>query len=202
MNDVLPFGLRRFVVFLHAVPTDGSFSLNDLPGSGGRVDVAARCVGAALLVSNGIRKDASVTFIFEGRAERALSVSVFGQTVRYLNPDERTTAALIKNALQKARKTESGFSSPGIYFRRDRTRSILEGVSENTKRYYLKEDGQRIGAIRQPATFFLGDNKDLDESEEMMMDDLGSERVSISGRSIHSDQCIVISNWIMDNGTC
>ena len=35
-------------------------NLNDLPGTGGRMDVLARAVNASLFVSHGIRKDSHV----------------------------------------------------------------------------------------------------------------------------------------------
>ena len=40
-NGIQP-GSRHYVVISHTVPADGDFSLNDLPGSGGRIDVTKK----------------------------------------------------------------------------------------------------------------------------------------------------------------
>ena len=100
----------------HRTPTNGDFNLNDLPGSGGRVDVLARCIGSSLLISNAIRRDASVSIYFSGDGAEGITVVVSGSRVKHLNPDERSTSALLRNALVKARIQDEGESSPGIYF--------------------------------------------------------------------------------------
>ena len=199
MNDALPLGSKRFVIFLHDVPRDGSFSLNDLPGSGGRADVAARCLTSALLASNMIRKDATVAFILNAEAETSLEIIIFGSTVRYLNPDERSTASLLRNALLRSVKTTEGFSSPGIYFINAPAAVLLKSISASTTPYYLREDGQPVQSLSIPFTSFLGDHRDLTLGEEKLLESVDPKRISISKRSLHSDQCIVILNWIAEN---
>ena len=46
---------RWFAIIGHRAPSEGTLNLNDLPGSGGRMDVLVRAVNAALFVSHGIR---------------------------------------------------------------------------------------------------------------------------------------------------
>jgi tRNA (pseudouridine54-N1)-methyltransferase len=199
MIDTLPFGSRRFVIFLHDVPRDGSFSLNDLPGSGGRADVAARCVTSALLVSNAIRKDATVAFILDAGAEISLAVIILGASVRYLNPDERSTASLLRNALLRSVRATEGFSSPGIYFANGPASELLNMISASTALYYLKEDGMPVQSLKVPFTAFLGDHRDLTADEEKLLDPAETKRISVSGRSLHSDQCIVILNRMAES---
>ena len=55
--------MPAFVILGHRVNTDGLFSLNDLSGSTGRLDILLRCVNAAFHLSNDIRKDVEVFLV-------------------------------------------------------------------------------------------------------------------------------------------
>ena len=48
---------RKFAIVGHRAQSSGKLNLNDLPGSGGRIDVLARAVNSALFRSHGIRDD-------------------------------------------------------------------------------------------------------------------------------------------------
>lgn len=192
-------GSRRFLFVSHRTPPDGSFSLNDLPGSGGRVDVLARCVTSSLLLSNAIRRDASVSIFFASAGPEGKAVIVSGSRVRYLNPDERSTAALIRNALVQARKSGEGEASPGIFYVKGTLREVVGILSESCPVYYLREDGRNEAVLRLPALFVIGDSWDLTGAEEEMVMEQKPETVSISKVSQQSDQCAVIVNWLLDN---
>ena len=87
--------MRQFVCLGHDVPLDGDFSLDDLAGGAGRLDAICRSVTAALLRSHGIREDVRVHLVLGDE----LTIQIDGATVRRLNPDERSTAARIRDAL-------------------------------------------------------------------------------------------------------
>src|SRR5687767_13940225 len=89
--------VRRFIVLGHTQPTAAPIPLNDAPGAGGRWDLLARCVTAGLLVSHGARADSEVQLVLL-QGPRVLRAS--GRTVRRLNPDERSTLALLSKALE------------------------------------------------------------------------------------------------------
>ena len=197
MDDIIRPGRRHYVVLSHTVPADGDFSLNDLPGSGGRVDVIARCVSSSLLTSNGIRRDTSITVCLSSGA-RPVSVSVYGSSVRYLNPDERSTAALIRNALVKSSAAEEGLSSPGIYFSHQTLSDVIEHAKEGRECYLLSETGKPAGMLGTPSLVVLGDHTGITVEEELLLERLEFMKVSLSMLSLQSDQCISISNWMMD----
>ncbi|HEV2166248.1 MAG TPA: tRNA (pseudouridine(54)-N(1))-methyltransferase TrmY, partial [Thermoplasmata archaeon] len=108
--------MRRILLIAHRVPVSGAFTLNDLAGGAGRMDEIARCVSTAFTVSNALRQDAEMTILFVAEPPpKARQIEVVGNRLRYLNPDERSTAALLKNALVRSipldRMVEA---SPGI----------------------------------------------------------------------------------------
>ncbi|MGI0156125.1 MAG: tRNA (pseudouridine(54)-N(1))-methyltransferase TrmY, partial [Thermoplasmata archaeon] len=108
--------MRRFLLLAHRVPVSGNFTLNDLAGGAGRMDEIARAVSTAFTTSNDLRRDTELTILFVAEPPPAArKIEVVGARVRYLNPDERSTAALLKNALVRSasypREIES---SPGL----------------------------------------------------------------------------------------
>jgi len=108
--------MRRFLLLAHKVPTDGAFTLNDLAGGAGRMDEVARAVSTAFTLSNDLRRDTELAVLFVAQPPpRARRIELMGARLRYLNPDERSTAALLKNALVGASRYPSDFeSSPGL----------------------------------------------------------------------------------------
>ena len=90
---------RTFLTVSHTVPTDGAWGLDDLAGGAGRVDVLCRNVQAALCWSHDLRPDTDVVLVFAD-PERPTAVRIQGGQVRLLNPDERSTASRIRNALR------------------------------------------------------------------------------------------------------
>ena len=97
---------RNFVIIGHRAHTVADWKLDDLCGGAGRLDVLVRCVTTALWKSHGIRHDTDVWFILNGPPNPPVTVRLSGDKIRYLNPDERSTAALIRNGLIKFKKEE------------------------------------------------------------------------------------------------
>src|SRR5580704_6644641 len=100
--------MRRFVVIGRGAIASDDFLLDDVPGTSGRLDVALRCVRAALLFSHGLRRDVIVYLVLGGgpRAPRVLRLS--GATARFLRPDERSLAVLAKKVLASRADAERG----------------------------------------------------------------------------------------------
>ncbi|MDD3070206.1 MAG: tRNA (pseudouridine(54)-N(1))-methyltransferase TrmY, partial [Methanoculleus horonobensis] len=58
--------MKRFAVVGHLAVTSGTFSLNDLPGSGGRMDVLCRSVNSAFFLSHDLRRDVECYLVLCG----------------------------------------------------------------------------------------------------------------------------------------
>ncbi len=194
--------MRTFVIIMHKAKTSPDFSLNDLPGSGGRMDILCRFIGASLLISHGIRKDAKVYGILLGPPSPPVSLKVIGSEVKYLNPDERSTGALIRNGLIKFWKEKGdGWikTSPGFYFSRKGIKEILEEL-EGENVYLLKEDGRDISEVEisLPGAFFLSDHLDFSSEEELEIEKRASAKISLGPVSMHSEHCVAILNNFLD----
>jgi tRNA (pseudouridine54-N1)-methyltransferase len=102
--------MRRFLILGHSAPIEPDFHLNDLPGGAGRLDVLCRAVGASLLVSHGIRQDVETILLLRD----TVRIRIDGHRVKRLNPDERSTAALIRKALSVLADTADSAAGSAI----------------------------------------------------------------------------------------
>jgi tRNA (pseudouridine54-N1)-methyltransferase len=205
--------MRRFVVVGHRAMTSPDFSLNDLAGSTGRLDVLLRCINSSFVLSNGMRKDVELYLVLQGEPDPPKTLHLVGCELRYLNPDERSTAALVRNALVKAEKGQWGKSTPGIYIYRKGFEDVLAECAGQSGIIYLKEDGEpisgalesvdsisRLGSNLDDAasgwagdlTFVLGDDKDLTDDEEELLKTHAPVTVSLGPEALHSDHCIIL----------
>lgn len=190
----------RFVITGHRAATTGDFRLDDIAGGAGRLDVLIRCVNSSFFLSHALRDDVETYLVLQGGEDAPKTIRLVGSELRYLNPDERSTASLIRNALLKKIVHEEQRSSPGIYVSRMTFAQVLERLSELSELAYLKEDGGDIRHQQLPAdvTFVLGDDRDLTLEEEAVLLKYQPCKVCLGPRSYHADHCITVVHNEMD----
>jgi tRNA (pseudouridine54-N1)-methyltransferase len=191
--------MRRFIVMGHRAITSADFKLDDLCGSTGRLDILLRCVNSAFFLSHGIRKDVEIQLMLLGEPNPPKTVRIDGSEVKYLNPDERSTAALIRNALLQKGEGERK-CSPGIYVSERSYGEVLSNVSKESKMYYLREDGEDIRTVEfgKDPTFVMGDDQDLTDTEEEVLMAYEPKKISLGPISYHADHCITLVNNELD----
>jgi tRNA (pseudouridine54-N1)-methyltransferase len=191
--------VRRFIVVGHKAVTSGDFKLDDLAGSAGRLDILLRCVNSAFFLSHGIRRDAEIYLVLQGEPRPPITVRFSGAEVRYLNPDERSTGALVRNAMLKA-DGEEVRSSPGVYVSRRSFSEVIADLASKSELVYLKEDGQdvRTKEFADDVTFVLSDHHDLTAEEEETLLAHSPSVINLGPHSYHADHCITIMNVELD----
>lgn len=192
--------MRRFVVVGHRAITSSKFNLNDLCGSAGRLDVLLRCINSAFFLSHDLRRDVELYLILRGEPDPPKAIKLIGNELRYLNPDERSTGALLRNALMKEIGKEEMQSTPGIYISRLGFDEVIETLAKKSRLVYLREDGKAFEPRKtgQDYTFVLGDDRDMTEEEEAVLLKHEPEIASLGPLSYHSDHCIIMVNWALD----
>ena len=196
--------MRTFIVVGHRATTSPDFSLEDIPGTSGRLDILCRCINAAFVLSHGIRKDVRVLLILLG-GEAPKTVYLRGEDLRHLNPDERTTAALLKKALTLSAAQEWMMSTSGIFVRNGGLSDLLKDeLLKGSKLFYLREDGRdirqagRLTSFPSDAAFILGDHLGMIPDEEELIEQAGAKTISVGPVSLHADHCIVLINNELD----
>jgi len=186
--------MRRFMILGHKVPLTADFSLNDLPGSAGRIDVLCRALGSSLFVSHGIRKDVETILLLQNE----LHIRVLGDRVKRLNPDERSTAALLRMAIEAAADEEVE-STPGIFVSRRTLPEALDRLFQlEADPIQLHEAGDPLETFQMPSNpvFVLSDHMDFEPQENEVLSDL--PRLSLGDRALHTSQCITIVHYLLD----
>ena len=190
--------MKDFIIIGHKAVTE-TFSLNDLPGAAGRMDILCRCVNAALFLSHDLRRDVRVFLIHKGDSSPKL-VCFEGSAVRYLSPDERSAASLIKKALEKNIQDFWTESTPGVSVRKGDLEGLLKELDK--KIIYLREDGEDVRKKKIDEDFdplfLLGDHLGLTGEEERIVMGYDPEIMSIGPLSLHADHCIVLLHNEMD----
>jgi tRNA (pseudouridine54-N1)-methyltransferase len=176
-----------FATIGHTAVTDGNFSLNDMPGSGGRMDLLCRCVNAAFFLSHDLRRDVRCYLVLLGEPNPPKTILISGKDVRYLSPDERSAGALIKKALSIPCGTIFRESSPGVSVRHGGLGELLADHAFAL----LDEGGTDIRTEHSlPDAFLLSDHHNLSEEEHVLI--RTCPRYSVGPRSLHADHTITV----------
>jgi tRNA (pseudouridine54-N1)-methyltransferase len=195
--------VRRTLLIAHRVPVSGAFTLNDLAGGAGRMDEVARCVSTAFTLSNALRQDAEMTILFVSEPPpKSRRIEVVGNRLRYLNPDERSTAALLKNALVRSIPLDRDVeSSPGIRVGPVDPDAALRAFARHPGAFWLTEEGgeYRTSPLLDGGfSAILSDPIDPTTSEVETLVALGLPKLSLGPRSMRSSQCLDILNHEVD----
>lgn len=187
--------MRRILLLAHRVPVEGAFTLNDLAGGGGRMDEVARVASTAFTLSNDLRRDTELTIVFGAAPPpRARRVLMVGARLRHLNPDERSTAALIKNALVRSIPLEHDVeASPGLIVGPADPGLTLARFVDDPTAVWLEERGTPLADWSSPADGFaavLSDPTDPTPEERALLEARGVPRVSLGPRSMRASQCV------------
>jgi len=185
--------MTSFVIIGHLARTDGDFSLNDLPGSGGRMDILCRCVNASLFLSHDLRRDTDCYLILSGEPVASKTIRFSGNAVRSLSPDERSAGALIKKALNLPAGSEFRDAAPGVSVRKGGIERLIaeQGLA------VLDEKGSDIrSAGTLPSAFLLSDHLNFSEDEESLLTQC--PRYSVGPMCLHADHTIMIVHNEMD----
>jgi len=141
-----------------------------------------------------------VHLILQGPPNPPKTIRLVGAELKYLNPDERSTAALVRNALMQKIAGEER-ATPGFYISNRSYTDVLSLIPKTDQIVYLKENGTDIREFEfgKDVTFVLGDDQDLTrDEEETLIDEYSPGVVSLGPISYHADHCITIVNNELD----
>lgn len=183
--------MRRFLVVGHRAVTTPTFSLDDLAGAAGRMDILLSAANAALLLAHDIRRDAEVAMLLLGPPDPPRLVRILGQRIRSYQPDLRSNAALLRKGLEHRSRVEREVS-PGILASKASFEEALDRLGPTF--VYLKEGGQDVRSATLPAdgTFVLSDNQELTADEERAVVSRDALVLGLGPHAVHTDQAIVL----------
>lgn len=187
--------MKQFILYTSKAVTSPDFSLDDLPGSGGRMDLVARCICNALWISHDLRRDSCIHVVACGSPDPPVVISFYGNMLRDVSPDERNIAAWIKKALAKKRK------NPGISIRKLSFQQLVEELASDGNFFYiLHEQGRDISEVKLKvdSVFVLGDHIGLPEKEEKFVAQFEHDKLSLGTTSYLASQCVTVLHYELD----
>jgi tRNA (pseudouridine54-N1)-methyltransferase len=198
--------MKDFIIIGNRAVTGGKISLDDLPGSAGRMDVLCRCITSSLFVSWGMRRDVNVHLVLKGAPDPVKIVRFNGLKMRNLSPDERSSGSLIRKALLPEADTTERSTTPGVFVRKGTFAGLLSEMKEAGRPViYLREDGEDIRKViadapetLKDAVYVLGDNQGVSEEDEKTLEEAGARRISLGPAPLLSSQCITIIQYETD----
>jgi len=151
------------------------------------MDILCRCVNASFFLSHGMRQDVECYLVLLGEPAAPKTLLFKGSELRHLNPDERSTGARIKKALDTICGSEFRGSGEGIYVRK----GGLERLLSEHEFAILDENGEDIrDAEDLPISLILSDHENFSEEEERLLSNL--RKVSVGPQVLHADHTITV----------
>lgn len=191
---------RRFVVIGQKAIASPSFSLLDIAGTSGRIDILLRCLRSALLVSHGLRRDTIVYLVLCGGELAPRVLRVDGRHVRFVRPDERQLAILVQKALART-PTDSPANEfvevrAGLAVANGGVEAVLADLgAAKVTTYVLEENARdlRDGPLEaQDVMVFVGDHNGFDVATRTRLGALGAVPIGVGPISIHADDAITV----------
>jgi tRNA (pseudouridine54-N1)-methyltransferase len=192
--------MRRFVVVGNRAKASPRFKLDSLGASGGRMDVLVRCVRAAMLIADGVRRDTLLDLLLLGGENAPLTLRLDGRTARFLRPDERRNALTIQQALAARHPgADEEIVAPGITAMPMDLPALLAGLQEPL--FVLARDG--VDLRRQPfaprsSTFIIGDDRGLMPEQMNLLRSMGAIAVSLGPTELHTEDAITLVHNELD----
>ncbi|MEM1659356.1 MAG: tRNA (pseudouridine(54)-N(1))-methyltransferase TrmY [Candidatus Jordarchaeales archaeon] len=182
--------MRAFIVVALTARSSPGFSLKNLPGSSGRLDVVCRCLVAALTGAGGVRRDTLFCAVLD---EGASALIVEGWKVGTVPRSELGVARVL-------RRVFAGERVDGFRLERAGFREVVGMVAGGLPLFYLHEEGAPLWSVDLPvdAAFVLGSHLDLPPEYEDVLGGLGAVRVSLGPRRYLASHCVTLVHHEID----
>lgn len=196
--------MRRFVTVSHTGRSDGHWHLNDLAAGAGRVDVLCRNIQSAFFLSHGLREDVEFYAVFAESPVRQKTVRIEGKAIQMLNPDERSTAARLQQALKDAWSVPDWKEvQRGLAVARFGLEGLLDDLKGKCTPVLLDPEGTPVDHWEPPAEplFLLSDHVPFSKAEYALLDGRRAQRVSLGPHWYHGNHAISVVHWWLDKAS-
>ncbi len=204
--------MREFILLALKAKTTPEFDIDNLPKEG-RLDLVCRCIANSIYVSNHVREDTNIHVCLNGGPSELSPkiISFYGSSLRGLEPDERSIALIIKNALKQGASLKLGEELEvigevrGIKVSKKAFETLIKEKSEeNSRIFYLDEKGEDIRKINfkqvkeKNSVFILGDYIGLPRNTEKLLKRLGAEKLKLGPVMLFASHCIILVHNELD----
>src|SRR3989344_3337354 len=193
--------MKEFILLSLKARTDPGFNLDDLSGAG-RMDLICRTISNTLWISNELRRDSAIHVSMNGPKASPKIISFYGESLKGLDPDERSIAKAIKLALKEGlnlKLNEEKEVSSGIKVSKKAFETLIKEKT-GSQLIYLHPKGEDLRDFKfdQNNVFILGDNIGLPRKTEKLLDRFGAKKIKLGPKMIFASHCSVIVHNELD----
>ena len=195
--------MRSFVIIGRTATASATFLLEDLPGSSGRLDVLLRCIRAATLYSHGLRQDVRVYLLLRGGPAAPRVLRIDSNQARFIRPDERSLALLVKKTLAAPPDEQSDTFAEikaGVALAHGDLDCVLSDVA-GAARYVLEAGGMDVRGValgQAHSAFFLGDHLGFEAADRDRLIAEGATPLSVGPLTLHTDDVVTLLSNELD----
>lgn len=186
----------EFLMIQPRTRSDADFSV-DGPSHNGRLDIGCRVIHAALFGSYELRRDVTVHLLVDGPPDPPVHMTLHGEKIEGLHPDERAIAGYLKKNMKSFQKRHVP-ANKGVSMDKRGMSEIIE--DRDLQPVVLHEDGEDIETYEQPTNplFILGDNKGIPDQYLNELATADPDRVSVGPGSYQAQQVVSYLTIWMD----
>ena len=187
--------MRRFVIVGQRATASPEFLLDDIAGTSGRLDVLLRALRASLLVSHGLRRDTVTYLVLLGGERAPISLRFDGATAKFLRPEERSLATLVRKVLAVPCESATFVDvRPGISMARCGLAAVVADLGEGP-RYVLDEGAKDIRDVPlddRNGVYFVGDHLGFDDATRAELAAMGAIPLGLGPMSVHAEDAVAV----------
>jgi len=187
--------VRRFVIVGQRATASPEFLLDDIAGTSGRLDVLLRALRASLLVSHGLRRDTVTYLVLLGGERAPISLRFDGATAKFLRPEERSLATLVRKVLAVPCESATFVDvRPGISMARGGLAAVVADLGEGP-RYVLDEGAKDIRDVPlddRNGVYFVGDHLGFDDATRAELAAMGAIPLGLGPMSVHAEDAVAV----------
>ncbi|WXG42457.1 MAG: 16S rRNA (uracil(1498)-N(3))-methyltransferase [Candidatus Freyarchaeum deiterrae] len=191
-----------FILKASIAHTDNRFTIKDLPGTSGRMDLVCRCILSALLLSNTHRVDTVFYAVLEGPPRPTLVIEVNGGKIEELPRDELQVGLVLKDMLDPKKE----LFPPGFRLISKGFRELVEEQAIISKIYYLHQSGADFNKtfsefqnVEKPQlVFILGDHIGFSQNDIEYLKEKGIKPLSLGPKEYLGSHCIFLVHEKLD----
>lgn len=195
--------MRRFAILGSTARADAGFNLNDVAGTSGRLDVLLRCIRAAMMASHGLREEVVVYLVLGAGPRAPRTVRLDSAGVRFLRPDERSLAVLLRKVLE----TDYGghelvVMRPGVSIAGGGLGRVLADAP-GARTFVLDEGAPDLRSADlggEDLLFVVGGHEGIPDADRALL--AGAQPLGIGPVSVHADDAIAILVNELDRRCC
>ena len=176
--------------------TDADFSADGVEHNG-RLDIGCRVIHAALFGSYELRRDTKVHLLFDGPPDPPVHLTLHGDEIEGLHPDEKAIAGYLKKNMKSFQKRKVP-ANTGVTIDKRGLETII--ADRDLTPVLMHEDGQDIEMYDPPANplFIVGDNKGIPDRYMEMLEEHDTDRLMVGPGSYQAQQVISYLTIWMD----